>query len=98
MRPGRLTARTTSRSLNQWPLLVVIAGAVVGIVLVALSHWRMGNGLIGMSLCLGAVERVVLPRRMVGLLQVRSKLFDAAVLATMGVAIMVLAAWIDALN
>jgi Protein of unknown function (DUF3017) len=44
------------------------------------SSWRLGCLLIGASLGVGAVERIALPSREAGLLQVRSKAFDAAVL------------------
>lgn len=94
----KTAASTRARSINQWPLLVVIIGEVFGLVLVYVGHWRWGTGLIGASLCLGAVERLVLPRRVAGLIQVRSKAFDALTLAGGGVAIIVLALWVPALH
>jgi hypothetical protein len=46
---------------------------------------------IGGSLLVGAIERMALPSREAGLLQVRSKAFDASMLIILGVAIVVLA-------
>jgi hypothetical protein len=47
--------------------------------------------MIGAALVVGAVERVVLADREAGLLQVRGKAFDVAVLALAGAAVIVLA-------
>jgi hypothetical protein len=80
-------------SLRQWPLLVVVAGVVAGLVVAWLgqSTWRIGCLVIGVALLVGAVERVLLADREAGLLQVRGKAFDVAVLALTGVAVIVLA-------
>lgn len=79
--------------MRQWPLLIVVAGVAAGLVvaLIGDSTWRLGALLIGASLGVGAVERVALPNREAGLLQVRSKGFDVAVLALAGAAVIVLA-------
>jgi uncharacterized membrane protein YdcZ (DUF606 family) len=80
-------------SLRQWPLLVVVVGVVAGLVIAWLgeSTWRIGCLMIGAALVVGAVERVVLADREAGLLQVRGKAFDVAVLALAGAAVIVLA-------
>jgi hypothetical protein len=85
-------------SLRQWPLLVVVGGVVAGLVVVMLGNttWRPGSLLIGASLVVGALERLVLPSRGAGLLQVRSKPFDVSVLALAGVAVLVLAVAVPA--
>jgi hypothetical protein len=85
-----------SRSLSQWPLLVVVGGVLLGLAVAALGDetWRIGCVVIGASLCVGAVERIVLPRRDAGLLQVRSQFFDVAVLLLTGLAIIGLAVWV----
>ena len=61
------------------------------IALVGESSWRLGCLVIGGSLGLGAVERIALPSREAGLLQVRSKVFDAGMLIVLGAAIVALA-------
>ena len=89
----RHEASAAARSLRHWPLLVVVVGVVAGLVIafVAESSWRLGCLVIGASLGVGAVERIALPSREAGLLQVRSKAFDVAVLILGGAAIVVLA-------
>lgn len=79
--------------MRQWPLLVVVAGVVSGLVVsyVGDTTWRLGGLVIGASLGVGALIRVLLPSREAGLLQVRSKPFDVTVLVVAGAAIVVLA-------
>lgn len=79
--------------MRQWPLLIIVAGVALGLGIAFLgdSTWRLGSLVIGASLVVGAVERVALPNREAGLLQVRGKGFDVAVLALTGTAIVVLA-------
>ena len=67
----------------------VLAGLMVS--LLGESTWRLGCLLIGASLGIGAVERIALPSRDAGLLQVRSKAFDVTVLAVIAAAIIALA-------
>jgi hypothetical protein len=83
---------SAARSLRQWPLLVVVVGVLVGIgvVFVGDATWRLGCVLIGLSLVVGALERLLLPSREAGLLEVRSKGFDVAVLAVAGLAVLAL--------
>ena len=85
-------------SLRQWPLVVVVAGVVVGLVVAWLgeSTWRVGCLLIGAALLVGAGERALLPEGAAGLLQVRGKVFDVAVLTLAGVAVLVLAVAVPA--
>jgi hypothetical protein len=92
----RRESGAAARSLQQWPLLIVVAGVVLGLVIAVLGDgtWRIGCVVIGCSLCVGAVERIALPRRDAGLMQVRSQTFDVAVLALGGIAIIVLAIWV----
>ena len=83
-------------SLRQWPLLVVVVGVVAGLVVAWLGEttWRIGCLVIGGALVVGAVERMALADREAGLLQVRGKAFDVAVLALTGAAVIVLAIWV----
>ena len=89
----RPEASAAARSLRQWPLLIVVIGVLAGLVVSFLgeSTWRLGCLLIGASLGVGAVERIALPSRDAGLLQVRTKAFDVTVLAVTGAAIIALA-------
>lgn len=85
-------AAPISRSLRLWPLLVVLIGVVTGLVfaLVGAQTWRIGCLIVGTSLLVGAVIRGGLPSRDAGLLQVRSRPFDIAVLALGGIAVIAL--------
>lgn len=56
---------------------------VVGLVLVASGRWRGGSLTLGAALVSGGVLRLLLPERMAGLLRVRRKLVDAAILVGM---------------
>jgi hypothetical protein len=77
---------------RQWPLLLVLGGSAAGLGIVALGHFRTGCLLLGSSVLFAAVARAVLPPRRVGLLVVRSRPFDVAVLLVLGVALVILAA------
>jgi hypothetical protein len=77
---------------RQWPLLIVLAGGVSALLVVALDGFRLGCSLLGASVLFAAAARTVLPARRVGLLVVRSRAFDVLVLAAMGAALVVLAA------
>jgi hypothetical protein len=87
-----------ARSQRYWPLLIVVIGVAIGMVLtfVGPNTWRLGCLVIGSSLGIGAVERLALPAGEAGLLQVRSKPFDIAVLALAGGAIIALAILVPA--
>ena len=83
------TAPVHHRSLPQWPLLIVVAGVLLGlgVAWIGPNTWRLGCLVIGSALGIGAVMRIALPDREAGLLQVRSRAFDIMVLAVGGAAI-----------
>jgi hypothetical protein len=92
-RRARDEPAAAARALRAWPLLVVLAGVVAGLVVAMLgdSTWRVGCLLIGASLGLGAVLRLALPSREAGLLQVRGKAFDTTLLLLLSLAVIALA-------
>jgi hypothetical protein len=96
VKASRSAPGAAARRVEQWPLLLVVGGVVLGLVIASLGHnaWRIGCVVIGSSLCVGAVERIALPRRDAGLMQVRGQAFDVAVLALAGSAIIALAVWV----
>lgn len=79
--------------LGQWPLATVLAGVTLGLAIVATSHWRLGASVMGASVTLGGLLRL-LPKQRVGLLAVRNKAFDTLVLLGVGVGIIALAWWV----
>lgn len=85
-------AGRVSRLLAEVPLGLVIAGVGVGLVVLALHHFRWGSLAISVSVLAGGVLRLVLPARKAGLLVVRSRLTDVVVMGLLGGALMVLAA------
>ncbi len=90
---NRRETGTAAWPANQWPLLLVVLGVVAGLAVafVGENSWRLGAVIIGVAVVFGALERMALANRLAGLLQVRSKAFDVAVLALTGAAIIVLA-------
>ncbi len=76
--------------LGQWPLASVLAGVTAGLVIVFLSHWRAGSTLIGVSITLGGLLRLM-PQQRVGLLAVRNRTLDSIMLLGVGIGIMILA-------
>jgi hypothetical protein len=99
-RRARDEPAAAARALRAWPLLLVLAGVVVGLVVATLGEatWRAGCLIIGASLGLGAVLRLVLPRREAGLLQVRGKAFDIGFLLLLAAAVIVLALLVPSRN
>ncbi len=69
-------AREASKKESPWASLLVLAVMVVGAGVVATSHWRKGAAIIGLALGLGTAIRLFLPKRVAGLLAVRSRWFD----------------------
>ena len=92
-RRARVDSVAAARTLRAWPVVVVLVGIVAGLVIAMIweSGWRIGCLVIGGSLGVGAIERIALPSRDVGLLQVRSKAFDAGILIVLSAAVIVLA-------
>ena len=70
--------------------LGVLAVTLVGLVLVAVDDWRFGTKWIGAALVAAALLRLVLPAREAGMLRVRHRSVDAALLGAVGVAVIVL--------
>jgi len=71
--------------------LAILGVTVAGLVIVGLGRWRTGVHLIGGALVVGAALRAVLPSRDAGMLAVRQRWVDAALLAGTGVALWALA-------
>jgi hypothetical protein len=65
--------------------LVVLATTGVGIGIAWTGDWRLGVKWVGAALILGAVARLVLRRRDAGMLAVRNRAVDAALLSGVGV-------------
>ena len=86
------------RPRRQWPLLLVSALVLGGVVsaLLGPDTWRAGCLVVGGALVLGALLRLVLTTRAAGLLRVRSKAFDVGVMLLAGGATLVLSVVVPA--
>ncbi len=71
--------------------LAVLLVASVGIALVALSDWRVGVRVVAGSLATAALLRLVLPQRDAGMLAVRHRYVDVALLGGVAAALWFLA-------
>jgi hypothetical protein len=73
---------------RELPLALVLTGAALGLVIVALHHFRWGNLILGGSLLLAAFMRLVLPTRQAGLLAIRSRFTDVLTMLALGGSLM----------
>ena len=71
--------------------LIVVGMAVTGLAIVVVGAWRTGVSWMGAGLLFGSLFRLVLPERRAGMLRVRRKSVDVALLALSGAALIVLA-------
>jgi len=76
---------------RQWPWFVVCAGVGAGLVVVAMDRFRRGGLLLGASVLLAGWLRALLPPDRLGVLVIRRRSVDVAVLFVLGIGIVVLA-------
>ncbi len=77
--------------VRQLPLLAVLLSVGAGLLVVTVGYWRRGLVVIGVTLVVAAVLRLLLPARRVGFLAVRSRAVDVVLLAACGLALAVIA-------
>ena len=70
--------------------LLVLAGALIGVVIAAVGPWRVGISVVAGTLLLAALARVRLPDAEAGMLGVRGKLFDVVMLLAVSAALLAL--------
>jgi cation transport ATPase len=80
------------------PLVIIGAMLLMALVLVLLDRWRRGAFTFGVATLLAAWFRLILPETQAGLLAVRTRRFDVAVLAAFGGMIVWLTLSIDPLG
>ncbi|MFF8804238.1 DUF3017 domain-containing protein [Streptomyces omiyaensis] len=90
---GRAAAGDAPAPARQWPLLLVLGTAAVGLLVVGTDSFaqsfRVGTMMVGAALLMGAVLRRALPS--VGMLAVRSRFTDMITYGVMGSLIVLLA-------
>lgn len=77
--------------VGEAPALLVLGAVGAGLAVVPLVDWRSGLLVVGLALLAGAALRAGLPERAAGLLVVRSRGLDAAVLLVLGTGVLLLA-------
>ena len=82
--------------LRELPLVAVLTVVAAGLLLGVLDRWRVGASVVGAAVLLGGALRLLLPARRAGLLVVRSRRLDVAVLLALGAALLVLASSVPA--
>lgn len=100
MTPTRGQLRAFCRRIlqAQWPILAVGALGLVALILVAAGFWRRGALMIGIGVGVGAGLRLLLPDDRAGLLVVRSKGIDVAMMAAVCATVVYIAFTIDPLG
>jgi hypothetical protein len=86
---GRAAGGDAPAPARQWPIIVVIAGAAIGLIVTAAGPFRPGTIIIGASLLLGGVLRWAMTN--VGMLAIRSRFTDVITYGILGAAILLLA-------
>jgi hypothetical protein len=81
---------------RELPLVAVLTVVAGGLLLGALDRWRVGAVVLGTAVLLAAALRLLLPARRAGLLVVRTRRLDVAVLLVLGTALLGLAASVPA--
>jgi hypothetical protein len=82
------------RRFREWPITVVLLVVAVSLVIVANGHFRRGCVLLAGAVVLAFFLRVLLPSQEAGMLAVRSRRVDVAVLGVLGLAVSVLSLWV----
>lgn len=80
-----------ARLRTHWPLLVVLAIALLGLQRVVTEHWREGAASFAVAMLVAAGLRVALPPDRVGLLAIRGRSADALIYGAFGVVVLALA-------
>lgn len=82
-----------ARWLAQVPYILVVCGVVAGLFLVALNYYRRGSALLAVAALGGALARLILPDRQVGLLATRKKSTDVLIMVSFAIGIAAVA-WV----
>ncbi len=75
------------RTIDQWPLALVLLGLVVGLVVLSFYDFRAGSITLGVAIIFGAALRTVLPHDRAGLLAIRTRPVDLVTMYGLGIAL-----------
>lgn len=91
IRPPEEPPRRYPSTIGGALYLVVLAGLGLGLSLAVLVDWRVGVRWMAAALIFAAVCRLLLPHRQAGMLAVRNRTVDVALLVGVGAALVFLA-------
>jgi hypothetical protein len=83
-----MAAATERRS--EWPLAICVLAGLSGLIILTFYNWRNGILIFSGSVLLAGLLRAALNDDQAGLLHVRSRMFDTALLLGVGAAILLL--------
>lgn len=75
------------RTIDQWPLALVLLGLVLGLVVLSFYDFRVGSIMLGVAIIFGGALRLVLPRDRAGLLAIRGRPIDLLTMFGLGIAL-----------
>lgn len=78
--------------------MLVFIGIGTSLLLIATDHFRRGSVILAVSVVLAIFLRLFLPENQAGMLAVRSKSVDVAILTVLGVGLAIFAFWVPAPN
>ncbi|MDE0974408.1 MAG: DUF3017 domain-containing protein [Candidatus Nanopelagicales bacterium] len=96
--PEKNVHRLPRSRFREWPISLVLLGIALSMVFVATEHFRRGSLVLAVSVVLATFLRLFLPENQAGMLAVRSRSVDVAVLAVLGVGLAIFAFWVPAPN
>lgn len=82
--------------LAQWPITLVLVGVAIAMILIGADYFRRGCVVLSASVLLAAFLRLLLPDADAGMLVVRSRKLDVAILGVLGIGITVFTFWVPA--
>lgn len=85
---------TAAWNLREWPVFLVLFSVIGSLVLCVIDSFRTGSIAFGLSLALAFFLRLVLNDHEAGLLKVRSRWVDLAVLGALSVGMLVTSLWV----
>ncbi|WP_296140106.1 DUF3017 domain-containing protein [uncultured Tessaracoccus sp.] len=89
--PDKPDRPAESAPSNPWPLLGVLVLVLVAVVFGVMEHWRRASVMVAVAMATAGGLRLVLPRRVAGLLCVRRRAFDVVAYFGLAIAITVVA-------
>jgi len=84
------------RTIDQWPLALVLLGLTSGLVVLSFYDFRVGSAMLGAAVVFGGALRTVLPHDRAGLLAIRSRPIDLITMYGLGIALTTVAVLVPA--